>query len=200
VARALGLQGAPIDEERGVVEPRWGAPGDPLGNANGEQAGERRVGDGIEDQEAAWSQHPAGLGHCCGHVGDVLEDLPGTDHVGDAARQRQGHGVAPDGSDAVAGGEGERRGREVDADMAVALRRDMGGQETGPACHVDKDRPADHGRRDERCPRLGDPVQHGKGPEGVPPLVDEVVVLPEIVAGLRFTVVTAAVGGTRHLR
>jgi len=117
-----------------------GRPGDPLGNANGEQAGERRVGDGIEDQEAACrsTRQPRPLLRA---RRDVLEDLPAQTTSATPLASRQGHGVAPDGSDAVAGGEGERRGREVDADMAVALGRDMGGQETGPACHVDKDRP-----------------------------------------------------------
>ena len=113
----------------------------------------------------------------------MFEDLPGDDDVGAAVGERDGRGVAPDGGDAVRGRGAQRRRREVDPDVAVALARHVRREEPRSAPEVHQHRAVALGRGHERAPGRRQPVQHRERTSRFPPAFREVVVLAGVVAG-----------------
>ncbi len=129
----------------------------------------------VQDQPAARAQDAARLGDRAGHVGDVLEELAGADHVGAAGRERQLDDVGLDGVDAVRPGLLERGADLVDADVPVALAGHVRGHQPAAAAEVDQDRPVAVGRRDQTGTGARQPVQKRKGTARAPPVSGQLI-------------------------
>src|SRR6266536_2927158 len=113
----------------------------------------------------------------------VLQELTGAHHVGAAVRQRQPGHVGPDRDHPVVTGLRERRGGQIDADVAVALSGKVRRKQPSPAAEVGEDGAGAGRGRDQAGAGLGDPRQHRELAARAPPLRRQVVVLSYVVPG-----------------
>src|SRR6266536_2285110 len=183
VPGALGGQLLRVDEQVRVVDPRRRAARHPLSHGDRHEPAQRRIGQGVEHQQPAWAQDATHLGHGGTQVGDVLQELTGAHHVGAAVRQRQPGHVGPDRDHPVVTGLRERRGGQIDADVAVALSGKVRRKQPSPAAEVGEDGAGAGRGRDQAGAGLGDPRQHRELAARAPPLRRQVVVLSYVVPG-----------------
>lgn len=169
------------DEQLRVVEARRGTAGEVLGHRHQGEAGETSGVDRVQDDAAPGAKDATELAGDGGQVRDVLEDLPGHDDGGGVIGQREVPRIAADGLHPLHRRGAEGRHGEVDADVDVAI--EVPGHEATAAADVDEHLVRGRRPRDERAPDGGQPVEGGKPAFRPPPLVDEVVVLPQVVAG-----------------
>lgn len=169
---AFADQHPAIDQQCGIVDAARGQT-DALRDPDRHQAAQRGVGQGVQDQQTAGAQEPAGFRHRDGEVVDVFEDLAGNDHVRAPVGQRHGEHVGPYRVDAVCGCLAQAGCREVDADVVVAV--DVWREQARTAAEVDENRTGPW-CRDQLGACGGQPVQHDERTARSPPLVGESLV------------------------
>ncbi len=178
--RAEAAQAFGGDEQAGVVAARRWSAGHALPHRDDEEPRPQRGVDRVAHEGAARPEHAQRFADDAVEVLHVLEHLARDDHLERRVGEGQGGGVGEDRLDPLAGGDVERALGEIDAHMTVAdhVRR----QQPSAAPDVEEPRMGAVRWGNEPRPGASEPMQGGERAVRLPPVLNQIVVLAQVVA------------------